>query len=91
MYNITSKLAELKDSQLSLLEYSRNILVGRSIKILSDYNGQTYGKSKPSLKGKIKVIAHVSITDCRLYVAIEGFLYSCGLEIEEWELVKQGD
>jgi hypothetical protein len=57
------------------------LLVGRSAKIMSDYNGQPYGSSKPSMKGQIKSItdvhldAHsgvsVLLVGCQLYIPLD--------------------
>jgi len=59
----------------------RELLVGRSAKIISDYNGQPYGRSAPSMRGRIKSIVavhfdlnqgvSVQLTGSRLYISID--------------------
>jgi len=45
------------------------LMVGRKAKIISDFNGQMYGKSKKSMKGREFVVesVHVSATDCCVF------------------------
>ncbi len=66
--------------------------VGKSVKILSDWNGQVHGSSKPSLKGKVFKImnTHIDFDDVTFF--LEG--YECGhsgVGIDDVEFVKVGD
>lgn len=41
---------------------AREFAEGRTVKIISDYNGQPYGHSKPSMKGQTFKVKNVEIT-----------------------------
>lgn len=66
-------------------------LKGRHVNILSNYNGQDYGRSKKSLKGTEQVIAHAMVSDIHgVMISLEGYEYGCPfLEISEWELLSE--
>lgn len=49
---------------------------GKQAIITSDYNGQDYGRSKKSMKGKQVVIKYVCFIDSNISVFIEGQLQS---------------
>lgn len=53
----------------SIRDKVSNMLVGRQARILSNFNGQACGQSKPSLKGKLITVKAISIDsyDCQLW------------------------
>jgi membrane protein implicated in regulation of membrane protease activity len=63
----------------------RKKLKGRTIKIVSDYNGQPYGSSKKSIKGSIWRIKSVWFNGDTWGVFIDG--YSVGLCYDEIEII----
>ena len=63
------------------------MVVGRQARIISNYNGQCYGHSKKSMKGKVITIKHVLIDSNNCYVS-DG---TCGqpyLNINEVEFLE---
>ena len=60
------------------------ILIGRKVRVISDYNGQPHGKSKPKLTGKIFTITHY-VDDS--YVWVKG--QHVGLRFNEFELLTE--
>lgn len=63
------------------------MVVGRKAKILSNFNGQCFGHSKPSMKGKIITIKDVSIgsRDCQLW---DGNFDHCFISMDEVEFLE---
>jgi len=63
-------------------------LVGKRVRVLSEYNGQMYGRSKTSLKGQIKKIGSAMIGDEGIIISLEGYVYGCPcLELSEVEIL----
>lgn len=86
--------SDLKKIELDIKTYTDSMrehikfLIGKKVLILSNYNGQDYGRSKPSQKGKIHKISQADIVDGKIYIALRGFEYGHPfLELWEWELV----
>lgn len=79
---------ELKTAVLKIAKINQDakeLIQGREMKILSDYNGQPYGSSKPSLKGKIFRVESVSIEGDGCQLLPKGmYVY---LPIEEVEIL----
>ncbi|WP_060494931.1 hypothetical protein [Pseudomonas sp. GTC 16482] len=85
--NLTIKQFE-EEARAAAQETQRRVraLVGRKIKVLSDYNGQCYGSSKPSQKGKTLTIASASVNDSG-YLSIRPVEFNVYMRAEEFELV----
>lgn len=58
---------------------------GRKFRILSNYNGQPYGRSKRSMRGQILTVSFVSFDDEKAYIFPEG--YRLSLELREVEFI----
>jgi hypothetical protein len=66
-------------------------LCGFKVRILSNYNGQPYGRSRKSLKGSIQIIDSVRLSGQDLahsYASLRGHSLCIGLD--EIELLEQG-
>jgi hypothetical protein len=60
-FDIKLELKKLKlDAEILQLR-GNALVVGRPVRILSDYNGQPYGRSKRSLKGETRTAERVVI------------------------------
>jgi len=92
MMNSLKKYVQTRCSKIEQLQKEiGDKFEGRSVRILSNYNAQPYGNSKPSLKGKVFKItsAHIDSRDC--YFFLEGYEYGCsGVFIDEVEFLKEG-
>ena len=60
-------------------------LIGWSIKIISNYNGQPVGRSRPSLKGQTRIIKHVFFAHSEFHYFIEDEL--CALSSDDFEFI----
>ncbi len=71
------------------LEILKKELIGKKVKIISNYNGQQFGSSKPKLTGKIFEIKSVfynnSNVESPIGIFIEGHLL--GLSLSEVEFI----
>ncbi|QLJ16253.1 hypothetical protein H0H12_10150 [Pseudomonas putida] len=85
--NLTIKQFE-EETRAAAQEIQRRVraLVGRKIKVLSDYNGQCYGASKPSQKGKTLTIASASVNDSG-YLSIRPVEFNVYMRADEFELI----
>ncbi|ABY99326.1 hypothetical protein HMH05_03110 [Pseudomonas sp. SbB1] len=85
--NLTIKQFE-EETRAAAQEIQRRVraLVGRKIKVLSDYNGQCYGSSKPSQKGKTLTIASASVNDSG-YLTVRPVEFNVYMRADEFELV----
>lgn len=57
------------------------LLVGRTVEVISNFNDQQFGRSKPSLKGKRFTVHHAFVDDGGVTVWLEGCHCGAGL----WE------
>jgi hypothetical protein len=75
------------DKIRSIHDRVSKMLVGRKARIISNFNGQPYGTSHKSLKGKIMTIKMVSVdeTDCQVY---DGQVSNCYLRMDEVEFLE---
>jgi len=61
--DIKRELKRLKlDADILKLK-ADTLVIGRPVRILSDYNGQPYGKSRKSLKGTVMTVERVGTID----------------------------
>lgn len=65
---------------------AESMLKGRSIRIVSDYNGQPYGSSKPSLCGQECVVEQVNF-DMQWGISLKLKNHSLYIKLDEVELV----
>lgn len=85
IYLKTEQIKEMEDSM-------HDFLIGRAVEIISDYNGQPCGTSKPSLKGKTGEIVGVNINGTACSVWIEGYYFGHpALHIDEIEFLEEKD
>ena len=57
--------------------------VGKRFRVLSNYNGQPYGRSKKSMKGDILVVESIGFNDEKAYIFPKGHRLSLGInEVE---------
>jgi hypothetical protein len=57
------------------------LLVGRTVEVISNFNDQQYGRSKPTLKGKRFTVHNAFVDDGHVTVWLEGC--HCGARL--WE------
>lgn len=74
--DIKTKLRELHSEARELERKATTQVAGLKAMITSNYNGQPYGRSKPSMKGKI-----VTVTDCYLDHYDEPYVFVKGLRV----------
>jgi len=73
--NLKAALAKHVRHVQSINDDANRALKGVRVRIVSDYNGQPYGRSKPSLKGTICTVDSVSIDDNRAHIFLKEYLY----------------
>lgn len=84
---LRSEVVKLREQAAFYIAAIHRILVGKKAVVLSDYNGQPYGSSRPSMKGKeieIRSISMDGIALDRIDVLPEG--HRCYLPLEELEV-----
>lgn len=75
------KIQEIKDKEQEIEVLQKFLLEnfkGKKIRIISDWNGQQFGTSKPSKKGKIYTIDLIGVYNGKLSVFTTNFNL-CGL------------
>jgi len=60
------------------------LVVGRPVRILSDYNGQPYGRSRRSLRGETRTAEHVHVDSRGIYLFLREERVSIPVEEVEW-------
>lgn len=69
-------------------KYITDALVGRRVRVLSDHNGQLYGRSRRSWRGEIRTIVAVRIDlDGGIQLCLEGHEYESCISADEVEFV----
>jgi hypothetical protein len=63
------------------------LVVGEKVRILSDFNGQAFGNSKPSLKGQIFIVAEVMVDDDYDIYLWDGDNEHCFINLNEIEFI----
>jgi hypothetical protein len=66
------KLGNLHNTLIRTVGKIDDLLIGKEATILSDYNGQPFGRSRPSMKGKRIVIADVAVSHTEIEVRPRG-------------------
>lgn len=64
------------------------LLRGRKVRIVSDYNGQPYGHSRPSMRGRLGeiVLVHMTGEDCEVWLKDLQYGYPA-LSLSELEFI----
>ena len=77
------------DSMRHTMDAISKAFVGRTVKVLSDHNGQPYGRSKKSWKGETAIVKHVLIdtTVWEVLLTLSGHEYECMIPADEVEFV----
>jgi hypothetical protein len=60
-WEVKLELKKLKLSAEILQLQADALMVGRSVRIQSEYNGQPYGRSKRTLRGETRIVERVNI------------------------------
>jgi hypothetical protein len=81
---IKSELKRLKlDAEILQLKADA-LVIGRPVRILSDYNGQPYGRSKRSLKGETRTAERLHIDSHGIYLFLRDERVSIPADEVEW-------
>jgi hypothetical protein len=62
-FDLKEELAKLLKEQADLQLRASALVTGRPVRILSDYNGQPYGRSRRSMKGREMTVERVGTID----------------------------
>jgi hypothetical protein len=62
-FNLKEELSKLLKDQVDLHQKANALVVGRPVRILSEYNGQPYGRSRRSMKGREMTVESVASID----------------------------
>jgi len=81
--DVAKKLQKKAQLIKNLEKSAYSVAVGKIIKITSGYNGQMYGNSKPSLKGKEFEVTGVSIDGSGVWLWLKG--HDVGVHLNEVE------
>jgi hypothetical protein len=76
-------MSDYSQAAMDLIESKRRVLaltlneidsfcVGKRVKIISNYNGQPHGRSKPPLTGRIFEVEYVSTNDSEIQFGLKG-------------------
>ncbi len=85
-YKIKDKLFDYCKQIKNIETLVRKDVIDKEVKIISNYNGQPYGSSKPSLKGKVFKIKDIIIDDKQIYFH-NGNIDHCYISIHEVEFL----
>ena len=78
---VLSSVREYFNRAVYAYKEAEELIVGRNVRILSAYNGQPHGRSKPSMLGEVRSVDAVhfdmqsgvslKLKGCRLYIPLE--------------------
>lgn len=81
--NLVGTLKEFSDRVNPEREAIANSLIGQKVRILSNYNGQSYGRSRKSKKGTIQTIREAYFYGTSWAICLVGEIRCLGLnEVE---------
>src|ERR1700675_4293680 len=80
-FDLKEELAKLVKAQDDLRMRATSLVIGRPVRILSDYNGQPYGRSKKSMKGREMTVERVGSIDPHWGIS----LFLRGERVAIWE------
>ncbi|KKK88912.1 hypothetical protein LCGC14_2738380 [marine sediment metagenome] len=78
-------LNALQNQVLDVHNTAQAMMIGKQVKILSDFNGQPYGRSKKSLKGKTFFVISVEIDRFQIWLFLKDM--RCGIDSKEVEFI----
>lgn len=81
----TMQFVKSRAEEISRIEFNiKSAIVGRVVRVMSNYNGQPYGRSRKSLKG-LEAKVHSAIVEFgKVYIWLEGYdVDYCALDIHE--------
>jgi len=79
-------LFELQKQRDLIYQLAKKVVTGRMVKILSNYNGQPYGSSRPSMKGEVVAVTGVCPgSDLQLWL----LGYNCSISLDEVEFIDE--
>lgn len=80
-FDLKEELAKLVRDQADLRLRADALVVGRPVKIVSDYNGQPYGRSRKSMRGKVMTVERIGSIDPQWGIS----LFLRGERVSVWE------
>jgi hypothetical protein len=80
-FDLKEELAKLVKAQDDLRMRATSLVIGRPVRILSDYNGQPYGRSRKSMKGREMTVERVGSIDPHWGIS----LFLRGERVAIWE------
>ena|SRR5271167_804509 len=80
-FNLKTELAKLLQDQAELDTRADALVSGRPVRILSDFNGQPYGRSRRSMKGREMTVERVGSIDPHWGIS----LFLRGERVAIWE------
>lgn len=65
-------------------------LVGKRVRIVGFYNGQSAGRSRKNIEGTIQTVAEACVSDCGgLIIFLKDYRHGCpALTVDQWELIE---
>jgi hypothetical protein len=82
--DIKRELKRLKLEAEILQLKADSLVIGRPVRILSDYNGQPYGRSRRSLRGETRTAERVHIDPHGIYLFLREERVSIPVDEVEW-------
>ena len=80
-FDLKEELAKLVKAQDDLRMRATSLVIGRPVRIISDYNGQPYGRSRKSMKGREMTVERVGSIDPHWGIS----LFLRGERVAIWE------
>lgn len=80
-------LQMLAESYMALQEQANAIALGKKVRITSEFNGQQFGRSKKSLKGKVVTVNSVSLYEDGEVSFFSWEIPGAGFGLDECEFV----
>jgi hypothetical protein len=59
--SLKAELLKAMQQVMEINQDAQEAIIGKKVRITSNYNGQPYGRSRPSLRGKIFTVSGVEI------------------------------
>jgi hypothetical protein len=81
IFDLKAELAKLLKDQANIQSRATALVIGRPVRIKSDYNGQPYGRSRKSMKGREMTVERVGTIDPHWGIS----LFLRGERVAIWE------
>ena len=82
--DIKHELRRIKlDAEILQLK-ADSLVIGRPVRILSDYNGQPYGRSRRSLRGETRTAERVHVDSRGIWLFLREERVSISVDEVEW-------